>query len=94
MKKKKSFLTPILATAAITGVYHAVTGRGVFNKSRFRRQHESISKYVESHYPGATYAPIMATQNGWATVITEVNGTKHNLYVGKTPDGIYVYKEF
>ncbi len=92
--KKKLGISPILLTVAATGIYHAVTGRGIFNKPRFSRQHKQISKYVEAHYPGAVYAPIRATQKGWATVITETNGTKHNLYVGKTSDGVYVYKEF
>ena len=93
-KKKKMSINPVLVAAAITGVYHAVKGNGVFNKPRFAKQHDAISKYVETHYPGGTYAPIRATQNGWATIITATDGSKYNLYVGKTPDGVYVFKEF
>lgn len=93
-EKKKNTLIPILLTIGATGIYHAVKGKGVFNKPRFAKQHNAISKYVETHYPGGSYAPIHATQNGWATVITGADGSKHNLYVGKTPDGVYVFKEF
>lgn len=94
MSKKKNGLIPILITIGAAGVYHAVKGKGIFNRPRFAKQHDAISKYVETHYPGGSYAPIQATQNGWATVITAPDGKQYNLYVGKTPDGIYVFKEF
>ncbi len=91
---RKFKISPVLVTVAAAGIYNAVKGNGIFNGPRFARQHDAVSKYVESHYPGATYAPIRATQNGWATIITEADGKRHNLYVGKTPDGVYVFKEF
>lgn len=92
--KKKNRLVSVLITLGAAGAYRAVKGKGMFNKPRFAKQHDAISKYVETHYPGGSYAPIHATQNGWATVITTADGKKYNLYVGKTPDGIYVFKEF
>lgn len=90
MKKRNMFL---LASAAAAGVYSVVRGKGFFNKPRFREQHSAVSRYVESHYPGATYSPIESTQKGYVTVIRRMNSPKIILYAHKTSDGVYVFEE-
>ena len=48
MKKRTLFL---IGTAAAAGIYSAITGKGLFNKPRFKEQHERVANYVETHYP-------------------------------------------
>ena len=50
MKKKNAVM---LASLAAAGIYGAVTGKGIFNKVRFKNQHDAIARYVNSHYPNA-----------------------------------------
>lgn len=90
MKKRNMFL---LASAAAVGVYGALTGKGMFNKPRFKEQHDAISRYVDAHYPGATYAPISATQRGYMTVIKRFMKPDIMLYAYKSTDGVYVFNE-
>lgn len=90
MKKKNAI---ILATAAAAGIYSFINGKGIFNKMRFKDQHDAISRYVSSHYPNATYAPITATDTGWATVIIRPMQPKIFLYVTSSGDGIYIFHE-
>ena len=90
MKKKNMFL---LASAAAVGVYGALTGKGMFNKPRFKEQHDAISRYVNGHYPGATYTPISATQRGYMTVIKRFMKPDIMLYAYKSTDGVYVFNE-
>ena len=52
MKKRTLFL---IGTAAAAGIYSAITGKGLFNKPRFKEQHERVANYVETHYPNAVY---------------------------------------
>ena len=49
MKKRTLFL---IGTAAAAGIYSAITGKGLFNKPRFKEQHERVANYVETHYDG------------------------------------------
>lgn len=90
MKKKTLFL---IGSAAAAGIYSAVTGKGPFNKIRFKEQHERISHYVETHYPNAVYAPIEATENGWVTVIRRLGMPKIILYVNRDKAGNYIFME-
>ena len=90
MKKKNIFL---LTSIAAAGVYSVATGKGIFNKPRFKEQHEVISRYVDSHYPGATYAPISATANGYMTVIRRIGKSNIMLYAHKSADGVYDFTE-
>ncbi len=90
MKKKTLFL---IGTAAAAGIYSAVKGKGPFNGIRFRKQHDSISRYVETHYPGAWYSPIEATDNGWVTVIRRIGYPKIILYVTRDSSGNYIFTE-
>ena len=93
MGKKKIGRKLLLATAAATAVYTVATGKGPFNKYRFKKQHEELSAYVESKYPGCTYGPISAHGSGWASVILK-NGTPVSyVYFTRTGDGTDIYTE-
>ena len=88
-KSTKAFLI----SAAAAGIYSAVNGRGPFNRLRFREQHEHIANYVETHYPGAFYAPISATEKGWVTVIRRAGMPKIILYGTCDLNGNYIFSE-
>lgn len=90
MKKKTLFL---IGTAAAAGIYSAVKGKGPFNRLRFKKQHDSISRYVETHYPNSLYTPIEATENGWVTVIKRIGMPKVILYVTRDNMGNYIFTE-
>lgn len=90
MKKKNKIL---LGTLAVATAYSAATGKGVFNKWRFKDQHCAVARYVKSHYPNAIYTPITATGGGWATVIIRLGMPKVFLYVTRSDDGIYIFHE-
>ncbi len=92
-KKKNGGILPILGAAAAAGIYGYINGKGLFNKPRFKEQHDAVSRYVDSHYPGARYSPIEATTNGYMTVISRRGMQKILLYAEKTPDGVYVFNE-
>lgn len=90
---KKKFFTFAAAAAAAT-LYSAVTGKGVFNRMRFKNEHDAIARYVESNYPGAVYSPIQKTEMGYAAVIRRPNrGSKIMLYAMPCEGGHYVFKE-
>ena len=92
MTKKRFFTLAAAATAAT--LYSAVTGKGVFNRMRFKNEHDAIARYVESNYPGAVYSPIQKTEMGYAAVIRRPNrGSKIMLYAMPCEDGHYVFKE-
>lgn len=94
MKEKKSGAwVPVALGLAAAGVYHLVRGTGAFNKVRFAKQHNAIEKYVQTHFPGATYAPIQAYDDGWITVINTPGGSRITLYVTRTEDGTYLFRE-
>lgn len=90
MKKKSKIF---LGTLAVATAYGAVTGKGVFNKWRFKDQHSAVSRYVNSHYPNAAYSPIISTDNGWTTVITRPGMPGILLYVTRSDDGMYIFRE-
>lgn len=90
MKKKNAL---ILAAAAAAGVYSAVNGKGIFNKLRFKEQHDAVARYVDGHYPRAAYTPITAAGNGWTTVIHRPGMQKVFLYLTRSPENVYVFHE-
>ena len=91
MNKKK--LLNFAATAVAVTAYSAVTGKGIFNKYKFKNEHEAIAKYVESNYPGAVYSPVQKTEQGYAVIIRRPNMAKVMLYVMPTDRGDYVFHE-
>lgn len=90
MKKNKWFM---VAAVAAAGAYGIIRGKGIFNKPRFKEQHDAVSRYISSHYPNAAYTSIEATENGWATVIRRPNEPQLLLYITKSSDGIYIFNE-
>ena len=91
--KKGGGMLPFLGAVAVAGIYGYVNGKGLFNKPRFKEQHDAISRYVDSHYSGAVYSAIEATEKGYMTVISRPRQPKILLYAEKTPDGVYVFNE-
>lgn len=89
---KKRLLAWGLSLAGYTA-YSAITGRGVFNRLKFKEQHEVIARYVEGHYPGAVYSPVQTTEHGYAVMIMRKKGAPIMLHATPTPDGHYVFKE-
>lgn len=91
VKMKKSKIT-VLAGAAVFEAYRMYKGKGIFNKIRFKRQHEAVSNYIGTHYPGAFYSDISEAGGGWSCMIK--NGNKNiMLYLSETPGGVFVFWE-
>ncbi len=96
MSKKKKGINPLLTVAAglaVAGIYNYVKGNGVFNKRRFKNQHDAVSRYVDAHYPDSFYSPIQAVSDGWITVITTPDKRQISLSVTKCENNVYVFKE-
>ena len=94
-KDNKKGLNPLLTIAAgfaVAGIYNYVKGNGIFNKRRFKNQHDAISRYVDAHYPDSFYSPIQATSDGWITVISTPDGQQISLSITKC-ENIYIFKE-
>ena len=89
MKKRKIVL---LAAAAAGIAYSAAEGKGIFNKVRFKKVHEAVSAYVNSHYTNAFYSPISTAGKGYITTITHSQG-KVMLYITPTEDGVFIFHE-
>ena len=83
----------MLAGAAAIGAYSFAEGKGPFNKLKFKDQHDAVSRYVEAHYPNALYSPITETANGWTTHIRRFGMEPVILYITKSEDGMYVFRE-
>ena len=91
MNKRRNNL-PILLGIAIWEAYRFYKGKGIFNKVRYKAQHEAVSNYMETHYPNAFYSDIVETENGWSCIITDQN-RKIVLYLTKTDDGTFIFWE-
>ncbi|MBQ3427665.1 MAG: hypothetical protein IJH37_11085 [Clostridia bacterium] len=83
----------LITAAAAAAVYSAVTGKGFFNKPRFREQHEALGKYMENNYPGCTYSPISIHGRGWSSCVRRMGIPVCYLYFSKSEDGTYVFTE-
>ena len=93
MSEKKTGKRLMLTAAAATAVYSVAAGKGPFNKFRFKKQHEELSKYVDSNYPDCSYAPITAHSKGWASVILKSGKPISYVYFTKSEDGTYIFTE-
>ena len=91
MKKKNRFLLFALASAAAVG-YSAYEGRGIFNKVRFKKVHEAVGGYVDTHYPNCFYSTISKAQHGYLTTITTPHG-RVILYITEARNGMFVFEE-
>ena len=91
--KGNKFAT-LAISAAIVAAYSAITGKGIFNKLRFKDEHDAIGRYVESNYPGAKYSPIQKTELGFAVVVSRGKDASNiMIYATPTADGHYVFRE-
>lgn len=83
-----------ILTAAVTAVaYSAVAGKGIFNKIRFRQQHEELGKYIDNNYPDCVYTHVTMHGRGWASSVRRRGKVVSFIYFTKSPDGIYVFTE-
>lgn len=89
---RKNFLL-LLGGAAVAVLYTALNGTGIFNRPRFASQHDAVSRYLEHRYPDTTYTPIKLSGNGWSTVLTAPDGVRSILYISRTEDGVYLFRE-
>lgn len=92
-KKKKFGLFAVLAGATAIGAYNYAKGNGIFNKRRFKSQHEAVTRYLDAHYPGAVYSPIKSEDDGWITIITTPDNKRISLSITRCEDNIYIFKE-
>lgn len=93
MSEKKTGKKLMLATAAIAAAYSVAAGKGPFNKYRFKKQHEELSKYVDTNYPDCSYSPITAHSKGWASAILKAGKPVSYVYFTKSEDGTYIFTE-
>lgn len=91
MKRKLPALAAAASAVALCA-YRAVKGYGIFNKLRFPEEHSAVTRYVETHYPGAVYSSIEDTGRGYSTVITD-RTQKIHLHFTKTNNGVYIFNE-
>lgn len=83
----------LLTTAAVAVAYSAIAGKGLFNKPRFKEQHEALAKYVDNNYPDCTYSEICMHGKGWSSIIRRHGKPVCFVYFSKSPDGVYVFTE-
>lgn len=89
---KKNGKIPVLVGVAVWEAYRFYKGKGIFNKIRYKNQHDAVSNYVETHYPNAFYSDIVEADNGWSCIIND-RGRKILLYITKTDDGTFIFWE-
>ncbi len=93
MANKKTKNKILLAGVAATAAYWVASGKGPFNKYRFKAQHEELAKYVDTNYPDCTYSPISAHGKGWCSTILRMGRPVTFVYFSKGEDGMYVFTE-
>ncbi len=93
MDVKKVKRGAMLTTAIAATVYSFAAGKGLFNKLRFKEQHEELARYVDANYPGCSYAPVTKHGNGWSSAVRSMGRPIVFLYFSKSPNGVYVFTE-
>ncbi len=93
MTGKRAKHIAMLVTAAGATAYSVIAGKGVFNKPRFKEQHEALSKYVDSNYPDCTYSPITLHGKGWSSAIKRRGSVVVFVYFAKSDNGVYIFTE-
>lgn len=91
MSKKRSKL-PIFLSFVAWEAYRYYKGKGIFNKLRFKDQHEALGNYLETHYPDATCSDIVEAHGGWSCIIQD-DGREIVIYMTKTDEGVYLFSE-
>jgi len=89
---KKNNNMPILLGVALWEGYRFYKGKGIFNKFRYKKQHEAVSNYLETHYPNAFYSDIVETDDGWSCILND-SGKKVMLYMTKTDNNTFIFWE-
>jgi len=89
---KKNSKLPLLLGVALWEGYRFYKGRGIFNKARYKKQHDAVSNYLETHYPNAFYSDIVETEDGWSCVVNN-GGNKIMLYITKTENDTFIFWE-
>ena len=91
MSKKRSKL-PIFLGFVAWEAYRYYKGKGIFNKLRFKDQHDALSHYLETHYPDATCSDIVEANGGWSCIIKDED-REIVIYITKTDEGVYLFSE-
>jgi len=89
---RKNRRLPVLLGVAVWEAYRFYKGKGIFNKLRYKQQHEALSNYLETHYPNAFYSDIIEAEDGWSCIVTD-SGRRTVVYMTKTDDGTFVFWE-
>lgn len=92
MNKNKDSKLPVLLGVALWEGYRFYKGKGIFNKLRYKKEHNAVSNYLETHYPDAFYSDIVMTDDGYTCVINNYN-KKIMLHFAKTEDNNFVFWE-
>ena len=93
MDIKKLKNRTMLTAAAAVAVYSIAAGKGLFNKPRFREQHDELERYVDNNYPGCCYTPITMHGRGWSSTVKRGGRVLSYIYFSKSREGIYVFTE-
>lgn len=93
MSEKKTAKKLMLLTAAAGAIYSAASGKGPFNKYRFKKQHDVLAKYVDTNYPGCSYSAISAHGRGYSAAVLRMGKPISFIYFSKGDDGAYVFTE-
>lgn len=83
----------VVVSAFSAVIYSLIAGKGLFNRPRFREQHEELSRYVDNNYPDCSYSPITMHGAGWASAIRRYGKIITFVYFSKSPDGSYIFTE-
>lgn len=94
MAEKKSNKGKLFLAGAVAAVaYSAVTGKGPFNKYRFKEQHAELAKYMDTNYPGCSYSPIEAHGKGYTATVIKMGKAIKFIYFTKDEEGNYIFTE-
>jgi len=93
MGKKNKKGSALLWGIGIATAYGILKSSGIINRTLYRKEHETVSRYIESKHPGGTFSDIKKTDNGYFTVITTVDNRKIALFFIETDDGNYIFSE-
>lgn len=91
MSRKNSKL-PVLLGIAVWEAYRFYKGKGIFNKLRYKEQHDALCNYLETHYPNAFYSDIVEAEDGWSCIVTD-GERRIVVYMTKTECGTFVFWE-